>query len=72
MKSLEKKVDLFLGNRKVTSVGISAKGIVDVEKGMIIDDVGEAKIFSNILLRDFFSKNLMYHPTLIMMPGVML
>ena len=58
LKSLEKKVDLFLGNRKVTSVGISAKGIVDVEKGMIIDDVGEAKIFSNILLRDFFFKKI--------------
>ena len=56
LKSLEKKVDLFLGNRKVTRVGISAKGIVDVEKGMIVDDVGEAKFFSNILLRDFFSK----------------
>ncbi len=56
LDDLQKKVDLFLGTNKIISGGISAKGIVDVKKGMIVDDVGEAKFFSNILLRDFFSE----------------
>ena len=53
---IKKKVDSFLGEHKINSGGISAKGIVDVEKGLIVDDVGEAKIFSNIFLRDIFSE----------------
>ena len=53
---IEKRVDLFLGKEEITCGGISSKGIVDVESGMVVDDVGEAKKFSNIFLREIFSE----------------
>ncbi|OUX35464.1 MAG: hypothetical protein CBE24_00030 [bacterium TMED264] len=55
IKEIKNKIDLFLNGKVISCGGISSKGIVDVTKGMVLDDVGEAKILSNIPLREILS-----------------
>jgi len=55
LKAILSYVNKFLGSEQIVCGGISSKGLVDHDKGMVQDDVGEGKLIENIPLRDIFS-----------------
>ena len=48
-------IKTFVDSEQIICGGISSKGLVDHEKGMVVDDVGEGKLIENIPLRDILS-----------------
>ena len=72
VQSLKQAVYDFIGDEKIEKGGISAKGLVDTDKGQVIDDVGAGRLLIGVPLCEIFSKNTMFHFRWIMMPGVTL
>ena len=56
VQSLKQAVYDFIGDENIEKGGISAKGLVDTDKGQVIDDVGAGRGLIGVPLCGIFSK----------------
>ena len=56
VQSLKQAVYDFIGDENIEKGGISAKGLVDTDKGQVIDDVGAGRLLIGVPLCEIFSK----------------
>ena len=56
VQSLKQAVFDFIGDENIEKGGISAKGLVDTDKGQVIDDVGAGRLLIGVPLCEIFSK----------------
>ncbi|SVC70759.1 uncharacterized protein METZ01_LOCUS323613, partial [marine metagenome] len=56
VQSLERSVYGFIGDENIEKGGISSKGLVDTDKGQVIDDVGAGRLLIGVPLCEIFSK----------------
>lgn len=56
LKELINIIRRFIGNEKIKKGGLAIKGLVDKNKGIVINDIGIANYFASINLKDLLEK----------------